>query len=149
MQFHLITATRHFNPRAARALVVGAFGVAPLMIAAPASKPWPGITRPQMTEQREALSRREALAEIENFIATIERLISGQPALEYGTQAITLPDDTPAWIAAFNQGIGGGYGEWIANIGWYEHLVPGLLDTLGVEINLSTGAFDAPQQRLA
>lgn len=124
MQFHLLTATKPVDGPAARALVESVLGRNP------------------------ALRDNYDLMLVSEFIDNVEGLFAGTTQPDYGTEAITLPDGSDAWIVAYNQGIGSDYGDWIANVAWFNNEFPTLLATLGIRVDLSTGTYGATKENL-
>lgn len=80
---------------------------------------------------------------VHEFIDAVERLFLGAHEKDYvpDLEAVRMNiGGEEAWVCVYADGIGDGP-DWTANATWYERRLPGLMDALGVYLEVSANVY--------
>jgi hypothetical protein len=81
---------------------------------------------------------------IATFIDCVGTLFAGGPNYNDELDAYRMNiGGEEAWVCLYGDGIGDGP-DWTANAAWYETEVPGLMDALGVYLEVSGDVYNSP-----
>lgn len=79
---------------------------------------------------------------IREFINSVEKLFAGGENYNGELDAYRMNvGGEEAWVCLYGDGVGDGP-DWTANATWYETMVPGLMDALGVYLEVSGSVYN-------